>query len=249
MNRRFVYAAACGLICVSSASAGILEASDILNLQVVSESGTWDLADNLGTVTNFEFVGDRWIIEGVSQTSDWTMDWGFEVIQSGAIARGPGFNSASISSSFTLTNMTGNDNALFEVIGNAVVGTLTAPTSQTGSISGSLGSGNPLVETATLGTAPGDSLYTALVDGLGVQTLLDDPFSVSTNLTTSFGPSNFVGAPGSDVFATMGIRHSFGLTAGDNGQFAGVFVVTEVPAPGAACLLGLGGLASSRRRR
>ena len=249
MNPRFVYAAMSGLICVSSASAGVIGATDILSLQVVSESGTWDLAENLGTVTNFEFVGDRWIIEGVSQTSDWTMDWGFEVIQSGALARGPGFASASISSSFTLTNNTGNDNALFEVISNAVVGTLISPTSQTGSISGSLGSGNPLVETATLGTPSGDFLYTALVDGLGVQTLLDDSFSVSTDLTTAFGPSNFIGAPGGGVFSSIGIRHSFGLTDGDNGQFAGVFVVNEVPTPGAAALIGLGGLAASRRRR
>jgi len=248
MNLRFVYAAACGLICVSTASAGMIDASDILDLQVVSESGTWDLADNLGTVTNFEFTGDRWIIEGVSQTSDWTMDWGFEVVQSGDQGA-RGLSSASVSSSFTLTNTTGNDNALFEVIGNAVVGTLSAPTSLTGSISGSLGSGNPLVETATLGTPAGDFLYTALVDGSGVETLLDDSFSVSTDLTTSFGPATFLNQPGGGVANTIGIRHSFGLTDGDNGQFAGVFVVSEVPAPGAAALIGLGGLAAARRRR
>ncbi len=249
MHYRIALVASGVLFAASGAIAGIGPvASDILDLQVVSESGTWSLADNLGTVTNFQLDGTgTWIIEGVAQTSDWTMDWGFEVNQAGDV-RG-GFDSASISSSFAFTNTTGNDAALFEVIGNAVVGALSGPTTQTGSISGSLGSGNPLVETAMLSTPSGDFLFTGLVDGVGAQTLLDDSFGISTNLTTSFGPANFLGLPGGGVLDTIGIRHSFGLTDGDNAQFAGVFIVTEIPAPGAAALLGLGGLAAARRRR
>jgi len=247
MHYRAFVIASCGLFAASGAMGGLIGASDILDLQVVSESGTWNLADNLGTVTNFQQDGTgTWIIEGVAQTSDWTMDWGFEVNQTDA-ARG--LDSASISSSFAFTNTTGNDAALFEVIGNALVGALSGPTTQTGSISGSLGSGNPLVETAMLSTPTGDFLFTGLVDGAGVQTLLDDSFGLSTNLTASFGPANNLNLPGGGVLSTIGIRHSFGLTDGDNAQFAGVFLVTEVPAPGAAALLGLGGLAATRRRR
>jgi len=45
------------------------------------------------------------------------------------------------------------------------------------------------------------------------------------------------------------MRHALGLTDGDNANFAGVYLVNEVPAPGAAGLLGVGGLVAMRRRR
>lgn len=248
MHTRTALAATCGVFVASTASAGIAGLG-ILDLEVLANGdSSWTLANNLEDVTSAGFdKSGTYIIEGFTETDGWTMEWSFEVNQAGN-TRG-GFDSASISTAFVFTNTTGNDNALFEVIANAAVGSLSSPTTQTGSISGSLLSGNPVFESATLYTPANDFLYTALVDGSGVQTLIDDTFSLSTTLTDAFGPENFLGQPGGGVLNTIGIRHSFGLTDTDNASFAGVFVVTEIPAPGAAALIGLGGLAATRRRR
>lgn len=248
--RTTVLVSLCGLSAASVASAGAIGVADVLNLQVVSGGNTWNLADNLGTVTTFQQnMAGLWTIEGTVSTVDWDFDWGIQVSQAtGGLARGV-FDSGSISTSFTFTNNTGDDAALFEVIANAVVGPLSGPTEQTGQISGSLGSGMPVAEVADLYTPSGDFLYTALVDGTGVQTLLDDTFSLSTNLTAPFNSTPFLDQPGGGVLSTIGIRTFFGLTDGDNANFVGVFVVNEVPAPGPAVLIGLGGLAAARRRR
>jgi len=122
-----------------------------------------------------------------------------------------------------------------------------------GSVTGSLTDLNG--NGATLGSVAGDSLYTALLDGVAVATLLDGPFSVSAGNFESqiVGPASF-GEPipseiGPAVMNTMAIRLRFTLSAGDAASFTSIFVVEDIPAPGVLALFVLAGAAGRRRRR
>jgi len=110
---------------------------------------------------------------------------------------------------------------------------------------------------ATLSSASGGSIYSALVDNAVVATLLDDPFSVSTGAFESavVGPASFgepiPSQPSGDALNTMAITLNFVLSAGDAASFTSIFVLvgTDIPAPGALALLGVAGLFGRRRRR
>ena len=130
-----------------------------------------------------------------------------------------------------------------------------------GSISGSLtdtssATGFGTVGSATLAAASGGSVYTGLIDGSGVRTLLDDPFSVGVavaNGSAVIGPADF-GIPVRESIAVattdIGIELRFELSAGDSASFTSVFDVIPVPEPGTASLLSLGlVLIAARRRR
>lgn len=130
-----------------------------------------------------------------------------------------------------------------------------------GSVSGSLtdtssATGQGTVGSASLGAVSGGSVYVALIDGSGVRTLLDDPYSVAVavaNGSTVIGPADF-GIPvreSSPVATTtdIGIELRFTLSPGDSASFTSVFDVVAVPEPGTAGLVGLGLLLLAVRRR
>lgn len=137
-----------------------------------------------------------------------------------------------------------------------------APSLIQGSISGSLtdtssATGKGTVGAASLAAVLGGSVYTGQIDGSGVRTLLDDPFSVGVavaNGSAVIGPADF-GIPVRESVATatttdIGIELRFQLSAGDSASFTSVFDVIPVPEPGVALLVacGLGALVVRRWR-
>ena len=124
------------------------------------------------------------------------------------------------------------------VMGGSVTGTLTSLTN----------------DGATLAAPDQGSIFTALIDGNPVATLLDSPFSQSVGAFQSgvIGPASFgdpiPSMPGPPVLDSIGITLSFTLTPGDSASFTSIFVV-EVPGPGALAVFGFAGLFARRRRR
>lgn len=106
-------------------------------------------------------------------------------------------------------------------------------------------------DTATLsGFFPGGKLFDARYNGLNTfADLLAGPYTKGAFGSTSDSDE----FPGGGGFASIGavsdisVQWDFELSAKDQASGTSVFVV--VPAPGALCLIGLGGLASTRRRR
>ncbi|MFG0273623.1 MAG: hypothetical protein ACF8QF_01055 [Phycisphaerales bacterium] len=230
-------------VVVVPAAEGAFSLQD-LDIRIVRPDGTmWNIqnGNNLeNSITEFRQVGEfQFVVKGSFSETGWSCDWDLLIDED-----------PFVNANFAFTNNTGSDNN-FQVIVGANVQPVSPSSVMQGSISGTLGSGVPGTNTATLAAASGDSLYTALVDGVGVQTLLNDPFSVSTAFTTAFGAADF-GIPspiaGPAVVNSIGIRHSFFLTAGDSATFSSAFVV-NVPTPGTVALMGLAGIVSLRRRR
>jgi hypothetical protein len=101
---------------------------------------------------------------------------------------------------------------------------------------------------ATVATTAGQALYQARIDGSTVQTLQNDPFSVSSpgSASASFGPGVNTTAVTSDI----GIQLRFSLTPGDTAAILSRFDVTEIPEPASAALIGIGlALVAAIRRR
>lgn len=124
-----------------------------------------------------------------------------------------------------------------------------APITIQGSVGGSATDVNGNTVSLTNSTT---SIYTALVDGLPVQTLLDSPqaYGAGAYGTAAFGPAAF-GPIAAGVPATnsIGITINFTLSPGDIASYTSVFTVT--PEPGTLLLVGSGiaGLVTFGRKR
>ena len=101
-------------------------------------------------------------------------------------------------------------------------------------------------------TAP-DPIYTALIDGVSVKTLLNNPFSLpvaafDSNVTTAkFGIP--VPDAGGAVNSSIGIKLHFNVTPGDQAGITSQFTANPVPEPTALLGLAIAGMALARRRK
>jgi hypothetical protein len=97
----------------------------------------------------------------------------------------------------------------------------------------------------------GGSIYTGLIDGLSVQTLMSDPFSEDAGgpmLSGVVGPASFGPTGGPAALTSIAVTVSFLLSPGDSASFTAFFSV-EVPGPAGLPLIALFGLVGRRRRR
>jgi hypothetical protein len=138
----------------------------------------------------------------------------------------------------------------FTFIFNLPITSIAGPTTQNGSLAGSVADGFE-GDGATLSAPAGESLYTARIDGVDVATLYDDPssfsappFDIGDIPATSFGPN--VGGP---ALSDIELELDFFLTSFDGAQITSAFQVEEVPEPATGAMVGIGlALLAARRR-
>ncbi len=106
---------------------------------------------------------------------------------------------------------------------------------------------------ATVATVAPDALYTALIDGTSVHTLMNNPFSLSAAAFDSNVATDKFGIPapvaGGAVNASIGINLHFSLTPGDQAGITSQFTANPVPEPSSLLGLTFGALALVYRRR
>lgn len=111
-------------------------------------------------------------------------------------------------------------------------------------------SGDGFVQVSPIGVFPNNKLYAARYNNTGTLDGTDFGGGLLNGQTGQFivgdaGNVPLQAIPG--VITNMQAGFQFSLSSGD--QAAGTSTFTIIPAPGAAALLGLGGLLASRRRR
>jgi hypothetical protein len=159
-----------------------------------------------------------------------------------------------VTSALAITNTTAFTQTFTSIITIPVTPAVTPSSLIRGSIGGSVSDANSS-GAATLSTASGTALYTALIDGSPVQTLYADPYSVNVVLpddTSSVPSTNFgipVFLPGPAALTSIGIQIKFTLTPGDSASFTSVFRVEPVPEPAGLALVGIAAVGMLVRRR
>lgn len=140
----------------------------------------------------------------------------------------------------------------FSLLMNLPISPALPNTIMSGSVSGTVTDNTFGAGLATVAAPVNDSIYTALINNIGVMSLLNGTsVTVGGNFQSApVGPEAFANTPGPGLADgdLIGIELIFTLTAGDSASFTSIFEVV-VPAPAALPLLMVVGLAGSRRRR
>lgn len=122
-----------------------------------------------------------------------------------------------------------------------------------GQVSGTLTDANGS-GAASLTSIGGGPVYSALADGLTVNSLMAN---ANQSVTSMYGTQSFSGGSfgypigslaGPAVLESIGIRFAFNLSAGDSVSFSSIFVANPIPAPSALGLFMCVALRGRRRR-
>jgi hypothetical protein len=186
-----------------------------------------DGSDVGGGVFNFQ---------GQQGNDNWLIQWDFNAVPNP-------IGGATIGSDYEINNFSDETLNFLILVTLPLSGPTLDPTDYAGSAGFTLSGIDG--ELATVG--PGNSLWEAWADGSEVASLWDDPFSLSFDGEGSQAISDNIDPGVIGSTSEIGIRVNFSLTPGDSVTVTGVFGV--IPAPGALALLGIAGLAGSRRRR
>jgi len=121
-------------------------------------------------------------------------------------------------------------------------------------LNGSIGLTTTSDSTAgAVSTIAPNAIYTALIDGSSVHTLMNNPFSLPAAAFDSAVATDKFGIPspiaGGAVTSSIGIALNFSLTPGDQAGITSQFTANPVPEPSSLFGLALFGLALIRRRR
>lgn len=208
-------------------------------------TGSWSVAANPGSYTITEEPGANGAIAyrvvGSHATSNWSAQWDMFLDPDPFVSSNFSIvNNSGVLQTFTVTTITPTI-------------ALSGPTTMTGSVSGFVGDSNFTPDQfgngATVQTQGGLPYYEALVDGVDTRSLYSSPQvnSAPFNLTNGIPAQNFINEAGPALISSIGIRNHFQLTPGDNAGFTSTFLI--VPAPASLGLLGVFGLAATRRRR
>lgn len=190
----------------------------------------------------------------------WTLDWNC-LVRDRASYGGEGFGepggAAFVDAEIVVTNTSDSVQSFSLLMSLGVADPILPDSLINGAVASSV-TNNSISGDATLNAMDGDSIYKGFLDLVDpfsdtpAATLWDDPYSLtatgafaSASDDDQFGTPD--GVPAGPVNSNIAILLNFELSPGDSATVSGLLNV--VPAPGVLALMGLGGLAGTRRRR
>ncbi len=235
--RSSIATAACAFAAVATMSAAADGPTVTFGISANGNAQSQDLA-GVATATPDVFNYQGSTIDG---SGNWSLGWNFNA------SNNQGGNRAFTAGNYVIQNL--SSEAIFFELTVSLPVALLGSTVYGGSVSGGLTTtGAGFIE------AFEGPLWTGSTGGSIIGTLFNSPFSVvrSEAGSSSLGFDSFgtpiPSLPGPDLGSDLRITFSFLLGANSSASFTSVFVA-QVPAPGAAAVLGLAGLAGLGRRR
>lgn len=219
------------IVCLISSAHGAIVSVPNVSVQVgVSPVTVWPSGTDNGDGT-YNYYGS-------TSNANWDFSWDVTVDPD-----------PFVSAFFGIKNNTGITQTFVLNVNLPIAPPLPGATLKGGSIGITLTDSN-FSGSATIASVLGGSIYDAQTDGSSALTLLTNA-SLSANafagqsVTTSAvgglpGPS----LPHGAVLTSIGINHTFTLTAGDTASFTSFFIVEPVPEPSTITLAAMGFLAS-----